>query len=99
MPNKEERLKLSLNKQIGNIWSEVSRMLKAKNSWNQNRLWDSFVRMMDLWVMTAENLELSQPFRKEFGRAKEILIDYCFGDNIYGSNDKNIQLWYDQFVV
>jgi hypothetical protein len=35
---------------------------------------------------------------KELGRAKEVLYDYLYGDNVYNSTEESLLKYYNDFI-
>ncbi len=90
---------LSLEEQFWNIGSEVSRAINASKINNDSRREWALTRMIDLchasksdkrWHHTGGIIELC--------RAQEVLTDYFYGENIYGSTAENLLGYFDAFA-
>jgi len=84
--------KFNLFEQMANIGSEVFRSI----SWHKrdpklSKL--AFERALELFDLTIADPKNKYRL-KEICRAREVLVDYFFSDNIYGSSDK---LWLNYF--
>ncbi len=91
--------KLSLWQQIWNIWSEFSRAVKAKKSWNSKRFWWAVGRMIELFQLTLdESNSLTSSQTRELCRVKEVVCDFLCGDNIYKWDEVSLQKYFDRFV-
>lgn len=86
---------LTLNQQFGNIGSEISRALKSKN---ETRMLQCIDRALELTDITIKSFISKNHSTKELCRSREILCDYFYGNNIYKSNEKSIQKYYDDFI-
>ena len=89
---------LSLLEQLGNIGSEVGRALQAKNSGNESRINGALDRALELF-----DLMISDPKNrmrlKELCRAREVVCDFFFGDNIYKSDPKSLEGYFMVFAI
>ncbi len=89
---------LSLAEQMGNIGSEVSRSLKAKEMQNEKRFLGAFERALELFDLTIEGLR-NQPARlREVCRAREEFCDYFYGGELKTDAAKMMK-YYDEFAI
>lgn len=88
---------LSLAEQLGNIGSEVERTLRWKEKGNQEYAMRAMDRALELFALT-----LACPGNKgrlrEIARARELLLDYVFGDNEFMSTDESLRRYYLPFA-
>jgi hypothetical protein len=91
----EKWKKFSFCEQMANIGSEVFRAMSwRKKNQEYSRL--SLERALELLDLTLEISGSSKPRLKELARLREVLADYFYFDNEYGSSDKN---WENYFHV
>ncbi len=83
----------SLCEQLANVGSEVERAISWKEKGNQEYRRLAAERALELTSMTIDQYK-SYSRLKELTRLYEVLVDYFWGDNIYGSSDK---LWQNYF--
>ncbi|MDR1953938.1 MAG: hypothetical protein LBQ21_05620 [Clostridiales Family XIII bacterium] len=90
---------MALSMQLGNIGSEVSRACKWKNE-NTERSLKSVDRALELLCLALESLKISNAYFKikEICYAKEVLIDYFYGNNYHNSNNETLLKYYDDFA-
>ena len=82
--------------QMGNIGSEVSRALKAKETGNEKRLDGAIVRALELFDLSLECH--TGPKLKELCRAREEFCDYFCGNNEFKTDPVKMMRYYDAFV-
>ena len=87
--------KLGFAEQMANIGSEVERTIKWKNKGKTERSKMAFFRALELMDFTIGDKKNRERL-KELCRVREVLVDYFFSDNIYGSSDI---LWQKYFKV
>ena len=91
---------LSLAEQLGNVGSEVSRLVKWRN--RDSKIADGALeRLLELMDLTmADPRHRSSPPRlRELARTREVLVDYFFGDNIYRSSAEDLSKYFDAFAI
>lgn len=87
-------------KQLGNIWSEVNRMILAKEHWNQSKYIESAYRMYELFDMSIDDPKHKGSRRlREICRARELVSDYFFWNNIYNSSKWSLMKYFNEFWV
>lgn len=89
---------LSLAEQMGNVGSEVSRAIAAQEYGNEARQEHALDRMFELMDLTIAD-HCRDPGLKELTRAREVVADYFYGDNVYQSTAKNIDRYFFQFAL
>lgn len=86
---------LPLFEQMANIGSEIERTI----SWRKKKKEYSdlaFKRALELLDLTIRD-QKNRPRLKELVRLREVLSDYFFFDNIYGSSDERWQSYFYPF--
>lgn len=89
--------RMPLVEQMANIGSEVERALnwKAKNNPDYSlRAADRAVELSDLSLASARRF----PHLKEVARLREILLDYFYGSNEYGSTAASLRSYFSPFT-
>ncbi|MBI5356006.1 hypothetical protein HZB78_00130 [Candidatus Collierbacteria bacterium] len=88
--------KLTLCEQMANIGSEVERAInwRGKNI-GYNRL--AAERALELAGLTIADPKNQNGGLKELTRLYELLVDYFFGENKYGSSDKSWRSYFYAF--
>lgn len=89
--------KFSIFEQMGNIGSEVNRAI----NWREQSPADSQAateRALELLDLTLADPKNRGPRLKELWRVREVLTDYFYGDNQYGSTDQNWRNYFDAFA-
>ncbi len=85
--------RFSLCEQLANVGSEVERAISWKNKGDYEYSRRAAERALELVYLTInEYNEFSR--LKELTRLYEVLVDYFWGENKYGSSDK---LWHNYF--
>ncbi len=84
---------------MGNIGSEVSRAIKWKNKNKKDRWVKALYRSLELFDISLTNKNLSNAQIGELLRAREVWVDFIFGDNNYNSSAKSLQKYFDQFAI
>jgi len=92
--------RLSLAEQLGNVGSEVSRALKwrSRNPTIARGALDRAVELIDLMLDDPRH-RVSVARLREICRAREVLLDFLVGTNLYGSTEATLQRYFDAFVV
>ena len=89
---------LSLVEQLGNVGSEVERALKWKNSSRPDYGTRAVERALELLDLTlacpANRLRL-----KEVARTRELLVDFFYGENEYGTSGEFLTRYFLAFSV
>ena len=87
--------KLSFIEQMANIGSEVERTMSWRKKKNKDSSQKAFFRSLELASLTIADKKNKKRL-KELTRLKEVLVDYFFGSNQYGSSD---ELWHNYFYA
>ncbi len=89
--------RLSLMEQLANIGSEVIRATNWQEKGKTEYAALAFYRALELTDCTlAQPLEYTK--LRELTRMREILVDYFFGKNIYGSTASSWQSYFGAFT-
>lgn len=89
---------LTLCEQLGNVGSEVSRMIAAKKLHDEKRFEGAFVRMHELLYLTIADPKNNCRL-KEICRARELLNDFFCGENEYQSTAENLDRYFTDFAL
>ena len=93
--NKKRWFNLSLSEQLANIGSEVERTILWRRKNNPEYSQKAFERGLELTDLTLADPKNRQRLR-ELSRLREVLADYFFGQNEYGSS---ASLWQKYFLA
>ena len=88
---------LTLAEQLGNIGSEVGRALASRKNNQKQREENALDRAMELTDLTISDSRWASRL-KELTRGREVLADWFYGDNIYGSTPENLEKYYYYFA-
>jgi len=88
---------LSLAEQMGNIGSEVWRVLRARKR-DEKRFWSAVERALELFDLTLEDRRW-QGRRWEIARAREVFCDAIYGGKLYKSSLEDLVSYFDQFAL
>lgn len=89
---------MTLAEQLGNIGSEISRALKAKDSGNAQRMNAALDRALELFDLTISDPKHRHRL-KEICRSREVVCDFFFGDNEYHSSGISLDRYFTQFAL
>ncbi len=87
---------LSLCEQLGNIGSEVSRVLRWKNE-NQDNFKNAVSRTLELFDLTLGDPRWIERLR-EIARAREVFLDAISGGKEYKSSLKDLDKYFFHFA-
>jgi hypothetical protein len=88
----------SLAEQMANVGSEVSRALNWRQRGNTDYCTSAVERaleLLDLTLMDARH----QGRLREIARVREVLADYFYADNSFGSSPANLRSYFDAFAM
>jgi len=83
--------------QMANIGSEVERALKWRAKHNAAYCQKAFERAIELIDLTLDSLTNFARL-KEVARLREAIVDYFFGTNQYGSDEKSWKKYFMHFT-
>ncbi len=89
---------MPIAEQLANIGSEVGRCLAWRKKGNEAYAQRAFERALELFDLT---LDAGHPLprMREVCRAREVLVDFLAGDNIYGSTEANTERYFRAFAI
>ncbi len=88
--------KLSLMEQLGNIGSEISRLIKAKN--DEKRFNAAVLRALELFDLTISDPRWKNSL-KEITRGREVFCDIIYGDNQYQTSLEDLDRYFFYFAL
>ena len=88
---------LSLVEQMANIGSEVERALNWKNKNHQEYSTKAFERALELFDLTLDNSKTRSQL-KEIARAREVVVDFFFGENYFETSEEFLRSYFLQFA-
>ncbi len=93
--------KLSLFEQLGNVGSDVDRAIKWKNRGVQEDSERALLRALELLSFTINDPKHKGKGGrlKEMVRAREVLLDYFYGDNQYGYTDEALSKYFYNYAI
>jgi len=98
--DREKWAALTIFEQLGNIYSEVGRSLKAKQAGDQERAEQAMFRAIDLFDATVEALLASgSPRVKEVLRAKEQYLDAMTDREPAALDLEGLDRYFMQFAI
>lgn len=89
---------MSLCEQLGNIGSEISRANIARGAGNRVRMLKAVDRALELFDLTLADSKLAGR-RREICRAREVVCDFYYGDNDYGSDEASLDRYFRFFAL
>jgi len=89
--------KLTFFEQMANIGSEVERTINWKNKGRLERSQSAFFRALELMDFSISDARNKKRL-KELCRTREVLVDYFFAGNQYGSTDQSWQKYFRAFT-
>ena len=90
--------KLSLNEQMGNIGTEVGRIIRAEKQNNQVAKNNALERCLELFDLTISDRRRIHQL-KEIIRAREVLVDSMADQKEYYSDLASIDKYFMHFAV
>ena len=86
----------SIFEQMANIGAEVGRISSWKKKKNDQMSKNALFRALELIDLTVNDAKNKNSL-KELLRMREILVDYCLGENIYKSTEKEWEKYFYYF--
>lgn len=93
---KESWDKFSLEEQMANIGSEVSRTLRAKEG-NSARYWGAVTRALDLFYLTVDDPRWKGR-RREILRVRELFAAAALGSDEFKTSLNDLDRYFDYFA-
>jgi len=88
---------LTVSEQMANIGAEVGRAINWKDKGKANLSKNCFYRALDLIDLSLRDLNKGHGFLREMARTREIIVDYLFGENEYGSTGESLNKYFLAF--
>ena len=88
--------RLSLAAQLGNVSGEISRTLNWQNK-NTAYRDNALIRGFELLNLTNADTRWRRRL-KELTRLREVLLDFFYDQNNYGSTEDNLRQYFDHFA-
>ena len=90
--------RMSLLEQLGNVGSEVDRVIAWRQHGNEQFATNALYRVLELMDLTiADPRWLGR--LKELTRAREIMCDLFVGDNVYNTPPEYLSKYFYQFAL
>jgi len=91
---------LSIFEQMGNIGSEVSRALNWRGR-NEALSENALARGLELFDLTLSDPRWRPSVcrLREIARAREVMVDFIVGDNVYGSTEESLRRYFDHYAI
>ena len=90
---------LTLEEQLGNIGSDVDRIISWRKKGNENYATNAFYRALDLLDLTMSDKRWHGPKLKEICRLREVLCDSFFGGELYNTPLEYFSKYFYQFAM
>ena len=84
----------SLAEQLGNIGSDISRALHAKEAGDSTHMQPALDRALELFDLTMTDPKHRGRRLREICRMREAVCDYFFGENTYGSTPATLDHYF-----
>ncbi len=85
--------------QMANVGSEVFRAGKWKAKGREDRAQSASDRALELLDFTISAAQASKAGLRELLRLRELLCDYFYGDNLYGSTPESLNRYFEPFSL
>jgi hypothetical protein len=89
--------RLSLVEQLANVGSEIERAIRWRGKGNAESGRRAFERALELLDLTIAD-ERNRSRLRELTRLREVLADYFWFDNCYGSRDESWRRYFHAFT-
>jgi hypothetical protein len=90
---------LTLAEQLGNVGSEISRALKAKERGDMRLFAGALDRALELFDLTLADPRWRGQRLREIARAREVSCDFLVGDNVYRSTAASLDDYFFRFAM
>lgn len=90
---------LSICEQLGNIGSDIARALRAREQGSKEREDAALDRALELFDLTISDPKNHGPRLRELCRAREVVCDFFFGENEYGSTPDSLDRYFLTFAL
>ena len=89
---------MSLAEQLGNVGSDVDRIISWRKKKNEDYAKNAFYRALDLLDLTISDKRWYGPKLKELCRLREVLCDSFFGGELYNTPLEYFSKYFFQFA-
>lgn len=96
---KDRWFELTLAEQLGNVGSEVERIISWRRKKDEKYAESAFYRTLDLLDLTISDKRWYGPKLKELCRLREVLCDSYFGGKLYNTPLEYFQKYFFQFAL
>ena len=90
---------LNLPEQLGNVGSDVDRIISWRKKDNEEHATNAFYRALDLLDLTISDKRWHGPKLKELCRLREVLCDSFFGGHEYNTPLEYFSKYFYQFAL
>ena len=90
---------LSLMEQLGNVGSEVERVISWRNKGNPDLATKALYRSLELLDLTISDPRWRDGKLKELTRIREVLCDTFIGDNTYNTTPEFLSKYFYAFAL
>ena len=90
---------MTFAEQMANVGSEVFRAVKWKEKRKPERTLLAADRALELLDFTIQCAQESKRNLKELMRLREVLCDFFYGNNEYGSTQENLNKYFHEFEM
>ncbi|OGI07354.1 MAG: hypothetical protein A3I68_04910 [Candidatus Melainabacteria bacterium RIFCSPLOWO2_02_FULL_35_15] len=91
--------KMTLAEQLGNVGSDVDRIISWRKKGNEEYATNAFYRALDLLDLTISGQRWHGARLKELCRVREILCDSFFGSLLYNTTLEYFSKYFYQFAL
>lgn len=89
---------MTISEQLANVGSEISRALNWQKKNRKNYCSKAVVRALELISMSIDSVTVKSHI-KELTRLREVIIDYFYCDNEYGTSAAMLEKYFYHFNV
>lgn len=89
---------MSLAEQLGNVGSDIDRVISWRKKRNDNYAKNAFYRALDLLDLTINDKRWRGPKLKELCRLREVLCDSFLGGELYNTPLEYFSKYFFQFA-
>lgn len=89
---------MSLAEQLGNVGSDVDRIISWRKKGNEEYAESAFYRALELLDLTKSDKRWHGPKLREICRVREVLCDAFFGSELYNTSLEYFSKYFYQFA-
>lgn len=90
---------LTLAEQLGNVGSDVDRIISWRKKGNEEYATNAFYRALDLLDLTISDKRWHGPKLRELCRLREVFCDSFLGENLYSTPLEYFSKYFFQFAL